>query len=83
MYNRKYLAEKLLKVTDRLNITRVIVSITRDNTALNNIILDTIEVKARQQFDLINDFDKARFSLKFNRVNGDIRCYAYIYNLAV
>ena len=46
IYSGKYLVEKLLEVTDCLNITRAIISITRDNVAPNNVMLDTIEVKA-------------------------------------
>jgi hypothetical protein len=78
-----YLAKKLLEVTDRLNITRAIISITRDNASPNNNMLDEIESIVEEQFDIMNDFDQLRFPLKFNRVDGDVRCCAHIYNIAV
>ena len=35
-----YLAQKLLKVTNRLQITCAVMLVTRDNASLNNIMLD-------------------------------------------
>ena len=57
IYSGVYLAEKLLEVTERLNITCAIISITRDNTAPNNVMLDTIEKEVEKQWSLIDEFD--------------------------
>jgi hypothetical protein len=44
IYDKAYFCEKLLEVTNRLNITYIIISITRDNTSPNNEILEYFEV---------------------------------------
>ena len=40
-----------------LNITYTIISITRDNIAPNNVILDTIEKEVEKQWSLIDKFN--------------------------
>jgi hypothetical protein len=44
IYNRPYLCNKLLEVTNRLGITYTILVIIRDNTSPNNTILNEFEV---------------------------------------
>lgn len=79
----EYLATKILEVTDQLGITCAIISITRDNASPNNTILNEFEAVVIEQFDLMSDRDQAYFCYKFNRKEGDIRCCAHIYNIAV
>jgi hypothetical protein len=43
---REYLAEKLSKITNSLKITKVVFTITRDNAALNNTMLNDFETAA-------------------------------------
>jgi hypothetical protein len=83
VYNKAYLCKKLLKVTDRLGITCAILSVTRDNTAPNNTMLTEFKAIIAERYKVIDKRDKAYFCCKFNKVKGDIRCYAYIYNIAV
>lgn len=78
-----YLCEKLLEVTDRLGITCAIISITRDNASPNNVMVKQFESHVADQWDLMDEFDKLRFCIKFNRTDRDIRCCAHIYNIAV
>jgi len=78
-----YLAKKLLEVTDRLQITCAIISITRDNAKPNDTMLDEFEAVVSDQYDVMNDKDQAFFCCKFNRAEGDVQCCAHIYNIAV
>jgi hypothetical protein len=78
-----YLAQKLLEVTDRLQITCAIMSVTRDNASPNNTMLDEFEAVVASQWEAMNELDQARFCCKFNRKDGDVRCIAHIYNIAV
>jgi hypothetical protein len=83
VYNRAYLCKKLLKVTNRLGITYAILSVTRDNAAPNNTMLAEFEAIIAERYKVIDERDKAYFCYKFNKVKGDVRCYAHIYNIAV
>ena len=83
VHNGAYLVTKLLEVTNRLNIINSIISITRDNVSLNNTMLDIFKVAVEEKWDLIEEYNKLRFTCKFNRKDGDMRCYAYIYNIIV
>jgi hypothetical protein len=78
-----YLAKKLLKVTDRLQITCVIISIIRDNAKPNDTMFDEFEAVVSDQYNVMNDKDQAFFCCKFNHAEGDVRCCAYIYNITV
>jgi MinD superfamily P-loop ATPase len=44
IYLGVYLYTKLVEVTDRLGITYVIILVTRDNTKLNNSMLNNLKV---------------------------------------
>ena len=66
VYNRAYLTIKLLEVINRLNITNSIISIIRDNASLNNTILDIFKVAIEEKWDLIKEYNKLRFTYKFN-----------------
>jgi hypothetical protein len=46
-------------------------------------MLDDYEDLIQDQYDTIDDRDKAFFYYKFNRKDGDVRCCAYIYNIIV
>ena len=78
-----YLCKKLLEVTDRLAITCAIISITRDNASPNNTMLEEFEAETAERFDQMDTRDQAYFYCKFNRAEGDVRCCAHIYNIAV
>ena len=39
----KYLANKLLEVTDRFKITKAVFAVTRDNVLTNDVMLDKYE----------------------------------------
>jgi hypothetical protein len=83
VHSGEYLATKMLEVTDRLGITCSVLSVTRDNASPNDIMLDEFEAVVAGQFDLMSDRDQAYFCCKFNRKEGDVRCCAHIYNIAV
>jgi hypothetical protein len=83
VHNGLYLAQKLLEVTDRLHITCAIMSVTRDNASPNNTMLDEFEAVVATQWEAMDELDQARFCCKFNRKDGDVRCVAHIYNIAV
>ena len=83
VHDGQYLAEKLVEVTDRLQITCFIISVTRDNASPNNSMLDEFEAVVAEQWDAMEYPDQVRFCYTFNRKDGDIRCYTYIYNIAV
>ena len=70
-------------MTNRLGITCAILVITRDNASLNNTMLNKFEAVVQEQWEAIEELDQATFCYKFNRVNGDVRCCAHIYNIAV
>jgi hypothetical protein len=46
VHSREYLAEKLSEITDSLKVTKVVFTITRDNVAPNNTMLNDFEVAA-------------------------------------
>jgi hypothetical protein len=83
VHSGEYLATKMLEVTDRLGITCAILSVTRDNASPNDTMLDEFEAVVAGQYDLMSDRDQAYFCCKFNRKEGDVRCCAHIYNIAV
>jgi hypothetical protein len=78
-----YLCEKLLEVTNRFSITCAILAITRDNASTNNLMLDEFEACVEAQWEEMEELEQAQFCCKFNRVDGDVRCCAHIYNIAV
>ena len=82
-HNGPYLATKLLEVTDAFDITSSMISVTRDNAAPNNVMLSEFEAAVNEKYDAMDADDKARYFLQFNRVEGDVRCCAHVYNLAV
>ena len=83
VHSGAYLCKKLVEVTDRLGITCAIMSVTRDNAKPNDSMLDDFEAVVQEQFDLLEDREQAYFCCKFNRKDGDVRCCAHIYNIAV
>jgi hypothetical protein len=83
VHSGEYLCAKLLEVTDRLGITCAIISVTRDNAKPNDRMLDNFEAIVEEQFNEMEERDQAYFCCKFNRKEGDVRCCAHIYNIAV
>jgi hypothetical protein len=83
VHDGAYLCEKLLEVTDRLGITCSIISITRDNASPNDTMLAKFEDCVKVQYEALDERDKVHFCCKFNRKDGDVRCCAHIYNIAV
>lgn len=46
-------------------------------------MLDEFEAIVVEQWEAIEEEDQARFYCKFNQKDGDVRCCAHIYNIAV
>jgi hypothetical protein len=46
-------------------------------------MLDEFKAVVIRQYDQISNRDQAYFCYKFNQKEGDVRCCAYIYNIAV
>ena len=78
-----YLCKVLVEVTDRFDITQSILSVTRDNASPNNTMLEEFEKLVHERYETLTPRDQAYFSLKFTRREGDVRCVAHIYNIAV
>ena len=83
VHDGHYLCTKLLEVTDRLGITCAIMSITRDNASPNDTMLEMFEAVVEEQWEAKEGRDKLFFCCRFNRLEGDVRCCAHIYNIAV
>jgi hypothetical protein len=49
IHSRKYLCEMLVKITDSLDITHAIFTVTQDNASANNVMLSEFESKAYLQ----------------------------------
>jgi hypothetical protein len=81
VHSREYLAEKLSKITDSLRITKAVFTITWDNAAPNNTMLNEFEAAASFYKDGDEDFPEQPWS--FTRKEGDVRCLRHIINLAV
>jgi hypothetical protein len=79
VHSREYLAEKLSEITDSLKITKAVFTITRDNAALNNTMLNDFEVAA----SFYEDRDSLQQPWSFTCKEGDVRCLGHIINLAV
>ena len=82
-YNGHYLYTKLLEVTDRLGITYAVILVTRDNVSPNDTMLEEFEAVVEERYTLLSGRKKHFFCCRFNRVKGDVRCCAHIYNIAV
>jgi hypothetical protein len=83
VHDGHYLCTKLLEVTNRLGITCAIISITRDNVSSNDTMLEMFEAVVLEQWEHKSGQERLFFSCRFNRVEGDVRCCAHIYNIAV
>jgi hypothetical protein len=83
VHSGAYLATKLLAVTDRLNITCAILAITRDNASPNDTMLDDFEAEVEERYEAMEPEKQAFFCCRYNRIDGDVRCCAHIYNIAV
>jgi hypothetical protein len=83
VHSGAYLCQKLVEVTNRFEITCAIISVTRDNAKPNDTMLEEYEAAVADQYDLMDEKDQAFFCCKFNRGEGDVRCCAHIYNIAV
>jgi hypothetical protein len=70
-------------VTNRFGITCAILVITQDNASPNNTMLNEFKACVQEQWDTIDDLGQATFCCTFNRIDGDVRCCAYIYNITV
>ena len=83
VHDGRYLCEKLLEVTNRLGITCAVMSVTRDNASPNDTMLEEFEAVVASQWEHMEEEDQLSFCCKFNRKEGDVRCCAHIYNIAV
>jgi hypothetical protein len=83
VHDGNYLCEKLLEVTDRLGITCAIISITRDNASPNDTMLEMFEAVVEEKWEEMIGLERLMYCCKFNRIEGDVRCCAHIYNIAI
>jgi hypothetical protein len=81
VHSREYLAEKLSEITNSLKITKAVFTITRDNAASNNTMLNEFEAAVSFYEDRDRDCPEQLWS--FTRKEGDVRCIRHIINLAV
>jgi hypothetical protein len=81
VHSGEYLAKKLSKITNSLRITKVVFTITRDNAASNNTMLNEFEAAASFYKDEDKDCPEQPWS--FTRKEGDVQCIRHIINLAV
>ena len=81
VHSREFLAEKLSEITDSLEITPTVFTITRDNAAPNNSMLDKFESLVEEYKKLMPNSPQQPWS--FTRKQGDIRCLGHVINLAV
>jgi hypothetical protein len=79
VHSGEYLAEKLSEITDSLKITKAVFTITQDNVASNNTMLNEFEAAA----SFYGDGDCLEQPWSFTRKEGDVRCIGHIINLAV
>jgi hypothetical protein len=82
-YTGLYLAQELIKVTDAYDITKAVISVTRDNATTNDTLLSEYQEMVQLQYQQMGEEDQARFFLQFQREEGDIGCVSHIYNLGV
>lgn len=78
-----YLAEELVKVTDTFDITKSVISVTRDNASVNDALLTDFQRRVEKQWEEMNEEKKTQYALQFKRDEGDIGCVSHIYNLGV
>lgn len=83
IHSGRYLYEKLLEITDRFDITSSIISITRNNASPNNTMLEEFEAVVEERWEQMEEAEQVDKFLRFNRIKGDVRYYAHIYNIAV
>jgi hypothetical protein len=81
VHSREYLAEKLSEITDTLRITKAVFTITQDNAAPNNTMLNEFEAAASFYKDGNGDCLEQPWS--FTCKEGNVRCIRHIINLAV
>ena len=46
-------------------------------------MMDEFEAAVEEQYDAMDEKDQAANFLKFSRIEGDVRCCAHIYNIAI
>ena len=68
---------------DQFQIIKVVMTITRDKVSTNDVILNMYKRLINKRYELLSPRDQCRYYLKFNKVKGDVRYYAYIYNIIV
>jgi hypothetical protein len=81
VHSGEYLAEKLSEITNSLEITPAVFTVTRDNAAPNNSMLDEFESLVEEYRKLMPDSPQQPWS--FTQKQGDIRCLGHVINLAV
>jgi hypothetical protein len=70
-----------LCVTNDFNITEYIFTVTQDNAALNNSMLEEFEVIVEEQRNAKPD--NLQQPWLFTQVEGNVRCIGHVINLAV
>jgi hypothetical protein len=71
----------LFEITDSIKITKAVFTITWDNAALNNTMLNEFEAAGSLYEDENGDSPEQPWS--YTRKEGDVRCLGHIINLAV
>jgi hypothetical protein len=81
IHSREYLCEMLTKITDFLNITHAVFTVTWDNESANDVMLSQFESEAYIQ--RMASPVSAQHPWSFKVKDGDIRCIGHVINLAV
>ena len=74
----EYLAQVLLQITEAFHCTKAVFTITRDNASSNDVMVKVFESRSRSSSINI----PAQYPSNFSHVNGNVRCFAHIINLA-
>jgi len=73
----EYLARVLRNITDEYNCTNAVFAITRDNASANDVMIQKFE-----ENNTTLSISTTQYPTKFTCINGDVRCFAHIINLA-
>ena len=83
LHSGKYLSKRLFQITEHFGITEAVMTVTRDNASPNDTMLKDYERRVNEKYKTLSSGDQCCYCLKFNRTDGDVRCCAHIYNIAV
>jgi len=78
-----YLCKQLLRALDSFGITKACMAITRDNASVNDVMLKELQAQIEERYTLLPVGEQCQYCLTFNTQEGDVRCCAHVYNIAV